>query len=106
MVPLSVCGMFIDACAFWIALTACPSATPGARLNEMVTAGNWPWWLMDKYPVFDVSTVTKLDKGTCFPESGEVIYSLLNRFGSFRSEERRVGKECVSPCRSRGSPYH
>src|SRR3546814_15923245 len=23
-----------------------------------------------------------------------------------RSEERRVGKECVSPCRSRWSPYH
>src|SRR3546814_18352622 len=23
-----------------------------------------------------------------------------------RSEERRVGKACVSPCRSRGSPYH
>src|SRR3546814_20504342 len=23
-----------------------------------------------------------------------------------RSEERRVGKEGVSPCRSRGSPYH
>src|SRR3546814_20836252 len=23
-----------------------------------------------------------------------------------RSEERRVGKECVSSCRSRGSPYH
>src|SRR3546814_11400028 len=23
-----------------------------------------------------------------------------------RSEERRVGKECVSPYRSRGSPYH
>src|SRR3546814_15690833 len=23
-----------------------------------------------------------------------------------RSEERRVGKECVSKCRSRGSPYH
>src|SRR3546814_10895328 len=25
---------------------------------------------------------------------------------SNRSEERRVGKECVSPCRSRWSPYH
>src|SRR3546814_15233136 len=25
---------------------------------------------------------------------------------SFRSEERRVGKECVSTCRSRWSPYH
>src|SRR3546814_12394928 len=23
-----------------------------------------------------------------------------------RSEERRVGKECVSTCRFRGSPYH
>ena len=25
---------------------------------------------------------------------------------SNRSEERRVGKECVSTCRSRWSPYH
>src|SRR3546814_17177917 len=25
---------------------------------------------------------------------------------SARSEERRVGKECVSTCRSRWSPYH
>src|SRR3546814_15608842 len=27
-------------------------------------------------------------------------------FGNERSEERRVGKECVSTCRSRWSPYH
>src|SRR3546814_13915921 len=26
--------------------------------------------------------------------------------GSVRSEERRVGQECVSTCRSRWSPYH
>src|SRR3546814_8502471 len=26
--------------------------------------------------------------------------------GAARSEERRVGKECVSTCRSRWSPYH
>ena len=25
---------------------------------------------------------------------------------AIRSEERRVGKECVSECRSRWSPYH
>src|SRR3546814_4817830 len=25
---------------------------------------------------------------------------------AYRSEERRVGKECVSTCRSRWSPYH
>src|SRR3546814_2335845 len=28
------------------------------------------------------------------------------RAGAIRSEERRVGKECVSTCRSRWSPYH
>src|SRR3546814_6806859 len=28
------------------------------------------------------------------------------RFYFVRSEERRVGKECVSTCRSRWSPYH
>src|SRR3546814_9686286 len=28
------------------------------------------------------------------------------RNGEIRSEERRVGKECVSTCRSRWSPYH
>src|SRR3546814_16446246 len=28
------------------------------------------------------------------------------RDGGGRSEERRVGKECVSTCRSRWSPYH
>src|SRR3546814_11658416 len=27
-------------------------------------------------------------------------------FGWYRSEERRVGKECVSTCRSGWSPYH
>src|SRR3546814_8947294 len=38
---------------------------------------------------------------------------LLSRFpfqrrgpGRRRSEERRVGKECVSTCRSRWAPYH
>src|SRR3546814_10442622 len=34
-------------------------------------------------------------------EDGDVWMGTVNR-----SEERRVGKECVSPCRSRWSPYH
>ena len=25
----------------------CRATTPGARLKLMVTAGNWPWWLID-----------------------------------------------------------
>src|SRR3546814_16663974 len=32
--------------------------------------------------------------------------STLEIWGPLRSEERRVGKECVSTCRSRWSPYH
>src|SRR3546814_5893615 len=31
---------------------------------------------------------------------------LTPRLSDFSSEERRVGKECVSPCRSRWSPDH
>src|SRR3546814_17686966 len=31
---------------------------------------------------------------------------LAPRSTADRSEERRVGKECVSTCRSRWSPYH
>src|SRR3546814_10144968 len=31
---------------------------------------------------------------------------LAERFAIPRSEERRVGTECVSTCRSRWSPYH
>src|SRR3546814_16690397 len=36
-----------------------------------------------------------------------VVQDALGRRGlAGRSEERRVGKECVSTCRSRWSPYH
>src|SRR3546814_3479150 len=31
---------------------------------------------------------------------------VLSQDQTLRSEERRVGKECVSTCRSRWSPYH
>src|SRR3546814_15812619 len=40
------------------------------------------------------------------------MFELVGPYGTFglgsqaRSEERRVGKECVSTCRSRWSPYH
>src|SRR3546814_8343890 len=34
-------------------------------------------------------------------QAGEAVVNL-----SVRSEERRVGKECVSTCRSRWSPYY
>src|SRR3546814_15034386 len=35
-----------------------------------------------------------------------IVLSVIVDVCSVRSEERRVGKECVSTCRSRWSPYH
>src|SRR3546814_2921018 len=40
--------------------------------------------------------------GLALPAKG----SVARLYWSDRSEERRVGKECVSTCRSRWSPYH
>ena len=39
-------------------------------------------------------------------EEERVRQILSNRMAEIRSEERRVGKECVTTCRSRWSPYH
>src|SRR3546814_19469875 len=56
----------------------CISRVPGNRL-ELSTAG-----------------ASVQDKGGNIPGANHHV----------RSEERRVGKECVSTCRSRWSPYH
>src|SRR3546814_14665750 len=44
---------------------------------------------------------TRIEAGTVGPAGGEIVDRPL-----LRSEERRVGKECVSTGRSRWSPYH
>src|SRR3546814_2594502 len=47
--------------------------------------------------------------GLGWPEISALVEDYLpviERFDASRSEERRVGKECVSTCRSRWSPYH
>src|SRR3546814_19047829 len=41
---------------------------------------------------------------TSSPQMLRIVDDILDY--SKRSEERRVGKECVSTCRSRWSPYH
>ena len=35
-----------------------------------------------------------------------LVLPIVEIFVGARSEERRVGKECASMCRSRWSPYH
>ena len=51
-------------------------------------------------PGFRVSEQPALAEGK-LRHVGEAIAACVTR-----SEERRVGKECSSPCRSRWSPYH
>src|SRR6266851_1270417 len=64
--PSSVIGVLSSACICWIFCTASPSATPGARLNDTVTAGNWPWWLTVSGAVLLVKRATVLI-GICAP---------------------------------------
>src|SRR3546814_983132 len=45
----------------------------------------------------------------CMREAGAAVTIVgtdAAKLARARSEERRVGKECVSTCRSRWSPYH
>ena len=54
-------------------------------------------WLADEIKIPGIISVkrdTMFDDENCY------------RSGGIRSEERRVGKECTSWCRSRWSPYH
>src|SRR3546814_1315249 len=46
------------------------------------------------------------DRVIATPDMMGVVGRLGKLLGPKRSEERRVGKECVSTCRSRWAPYH
>src|SRR3546814_15673659 len=54
----------------------------------------WPWWVVIPLSVAIASLF------------GILTGALSVRTEGIRSEERRVGKECVSTCRSRWSPDH
>src|SRR3546814_13104870 len=56
-------------------------------------------------PQLLVTTVNAATQRTLTPFRVRQLVARLAP-GDRRSEERRVGKECVSTCRSRWSPYH
>src|SRR3546814_14887260 len=69
--------------------------TPGYTLVDALVALDWNRWTaaINATNLFDKSYFSTCRTfGDCFTGN--------------RSEERRVGKECVSTCRSRWSPYH
>ncbi len=61
--PCIVAGMPLCATAFSTAAAASESGTLGERLNEIVMAGNKPWWLTLKV-VLVGSKCEKADSGT------------------------------------------
>src|SRR3546814_13998166 len=52
----------------------------------------------------DLTLAGRIEDYNQFGRTENPKFSL--RWEPVRSEERRVGKECVSTCRSRWSPYH
>jgi hypothetical protein len=59
-------GMPIPSVARSIDATAWLSETPGAALNEITVAGNWPWCPTESATA-DGTTRTSCESGTCAP---------------------------------------
>src|SRR3546814_735734 len=57
------------------------------------------------HPHINLATVTYMFEGSFLHRDSLGSCQLIEP-GAVRSEERRVGKECVSTCRSRWSPSH
>src|SRR5205807_2179945 len=57
-------GRLISRAAPLMASTASPREAPGARLNEIVTAGNCPWWAMTSGAARSCTLAT-VASGTC-----------------------------------------
>ena len=108
---LTVNTSWSGTCRMSTALVAEPGGgafpTPGAvldygeaRLRERAKLGF-------RAPTVIAATRRMLDDGAIDPDGhGEPDRLDHDYLTSFRSEERRVGKECTATCRSRWSPYH
>ena len=60
--------------------------------------------LRRRYERAAAALAAKYDWAAIGDRFGQVLETLAAK--TSRSEERRVGKECVTTCRSRWSPYH
>src|SRR3546814_17135406 len=85
----SLIAMFGGGLFCWLSLDI-PPATFVQRIREVVPITD-VWVGLVKAPVFGMLIA---------------ITGCYQGMQVKRSEERRVGKECVSTCRSRWSPYH
>src|SRR3546814_12160191 len=86
----------VGALPFWDAFRTRPAAQAAMRGANAAVVGLLGAALYD--PVWTSAILGPYDFALALV--GFVLLTV------WRSEERRVGKECVSTCRSRWSPYH
>src|SRR3546814_12596173 len=77
-----------------------PIMTDTARIIAL-----WPRWTSSVGGMQRLQILVRTQCRRCGALMRADLDELVARYGG-RSEERRVGKECVSKCRSRWSPYH
>ena len=69
---------------------------------QLVHHGIWDYDIPCAPILADITVNGRMIKAAAQPTKQGFVYV----FDRQRSEERRVGKECTSWCRSRWSPYH
>src|SRR3546814_21007402 len=86
---------------------SCQRAAPWPRPSQ---PGDTVWLGAADSDGLSVSFIQSLywefGSGLVLPGTGITWQNRGTSFSLSRSEERRVGQECVSTCRSRWSPYH
>src|SRR3546814_15084102 len=73
-------------------------------MNVLIVLAFTPAWARSSVPGH--AGVTPRHRPIRLTDFAEFAQIAVERYAPQRSEERRVGKECVSTCRSRGSPFH
>src|SRR3546814_12374225 len=81
-------------------LAAARDEIVGAAIAAIHRAPGRQWTLDSLAEEAATSRSVLTERFACFLGESPLAYLAM------RSEERRVGKECVSTCRSRWSPYH
>src|SRR3546814_18595358 len=85
-------------------------STIAFRLLSLLVSTRHPFWRTTHTLYVDSLPAALLGTGLYLAELYACVILVLGLLQTSwpldRSEERRVGKECVSTCRSRWSPYH
>src|SRR3546814_4728273 len=97
---------FVYVCVFFFKQKTAYEMRISDWSSDVCSSDLWPMRLQQPRLGLDLRRVSLADQGVRLAlESGDMGQASPTRPAG-RSEERRVGKECVSTCRSRWSPYH